>query len=101
MDGEMPLALVQASPVSEMLRYTSVLPYRRLWHHLSPKMCGTRPRWRRYSNLKGRRGGLTDDLKVIQKMKLALFEDITMRLMASIKGLNTTVVVGDARTTRR
>ena len=97
MDDEMPLALVQASPVSEMLRYTSVFgPVA-----LSSSMATSLPKNARYMPTMEmilqfeRSSRWPDDLKAIQKMKLAFFEHVAVRLMASIKGLNATVAVGD------
>ena len=94
---EMSLALIQANPVSRILRYTNVFgPVA-----LSSSVAASLPQNARYMPTMEmilqfeRSSRWPDDLKAIQKMKLAFFEHIAIRLMASIKGLNATVSVGD------
>ncbi|KAF8728369.1 hypothetical protein AX14_006736 [Amanita brunnescens Koide BX004] len=97
LDDELPLALVQASPVSEMLRYTSVFgPVA-----LASSVAASLPPNGRYMPAMEmilqfeRSSRWPDDLKAIQKMKLAFFEHLATRLMGSIKGLSAAVVLGD------
>ncbi|KAK0196651.1 Nrap protein [Armillaria mellea] len=68
LDDDLPLSILNISPVSSYLRYTSTF---------SPKSA----KW-------------PDDLKAIQTVKLAFFERIASALMKSISGLSASVVVG-------
>ncbi|RDB30862.1 Nucleolar protein 6 [Hypsizygus marmoreus] len=97
LDEALPLAVLNVSPVSEQLRYTSVfspVP-------LPSSLAATMPATARYlapidlviEFEKSSRW--PDDLKAIQKMKLAFFERIATSLMSSAPGLHATVVVGD------
>ncbi len=97
LEGELPLALVQASPVSEMLRYTSVFGPVALTSSVAASLA---PNARYMPSMEmtlqfERSSRWPDDLKAIQKMKLAFFEHIATCLMTSIKGLSAAVVVGD------
>ena len=87
-DG-LPLALLNVSPSSEHLRYTSVFtpipaspaaPYMPLMEIILEFEKSSK--W-------------PDDLRAVQKVKLAFFERIAVALMASVAGLKATVVVGD------
>ncbi|KAF8623754.1 hypothetical protein AX15_006197 [Amanita polypyramis BW_CC] len=94
---ELPLALVQVSPVSEMLRYTSVLGPLPMPASLVPSL----PANARYLPSMEiilqfeKSARWPDDLKAIQRMKLAFFEHMATQLMAKEKGLRASVVVGD------
>ncbi|KAH0579235.1 hypothetical protein H2248_003386 [Termitomyces sp. 'cryptogamus'] len=97
LDNALPLSVLNVSPISEQLRYTSVFSPVPLPNSLSSIFPATAQyispihvilefekssRW-------------PDDLKAIQKMKLAFFERIASELMSLIDGLRATVVVGD------
>ena len=94
---ELPLALVQVSPVSAMLRYTSVFGPVAIPTSLVPALPANAqylPSMEIVLQFE-RSGRWPDDLKAIQKMKLAFFEHLATRLMAKEKGLKASVVVGD------
>ncbi|KAF8634052.1 hypothetical protein AX17_004316 [Amanita inopinata Kibby_2008] len=97
LDNDLPLALVQVSPVSEFLRYTSVFSPVALPSSLAPSLP---PNARFMSSMDimlqfEKSAKWPDDLKAIQKMKLAFFEQLATRLMATVRGLKASVVVGD------
>ncbi|KAK2462771.1 hypothetical protein APHAL10511_005162 [Amanita phalloides] len=94
---ELPLALVQVSAVSEMLRYTSVFaPVA-----VSDGVAGCLPASARYMPVMEvvlqfeRSGRWPDELGAIQRMKLAFFERIATGLMARVEGTRAGVVLGD------
>jgi U3 small nucleolar RNA-associated protein 22 len=98
LDDELPLSLVNVSPVSEYLRYTSVFsPVA-----LPPRLGASMPQcWSYFPAMEiilefEKSGRWPDDLRAIQKIKLALFERVASALMNSKEGLKATVVVGDA-----
>ncbi|KAF8874426.1 Nrap protein [Infundibulicybe gibba] len=101
LDEELPLALLSVSPASEMLRYTSVLSPTPLPASLAPLM----PANARYMSpieiiLEFEKSSKwPDDLRAIQKIKLAFFERIATALMAAIGGLSARVVTGDGVST--
>ncbi|KAG6888045.1 hypothetical protein C0995_010906 [Termitomyces sp. Mi166 len=97
LDNALPLSVLNVSPISEQLRYTSVFSPVPLPTSLSSVFPVTAQylspihvilefekssRW-------------PDELKAIQKTKLAFFERIASELMSSIDGLRAAVVVGD------
>ncbi|KAG6918794.1 hypothetical protein DXG01_011546 [Tephrocybe rancida] len=97
LDTALPLSVLNVSPTSEQLRYTSVfspVP-------LPPSLASLLPATARYLEpirliLEFEKSSRwPDDLKAIQKMKLAFFERIASELMSSTDGLRATVVVGD------
>lgn len=101
LDDDFPLALLNVSPVSEQLRYTSVfspVP-------LPPSLASTMPQTARYLapiNIVlefEKSSKWPDDLKAIQKIKLAFFERLASVLMSSTEDLRATVVVGDGVST--
>jgi U3 small nucleolar RNA-associated protein 22 len=97
LDDELPLALSTVSPVSQQLRYTNVfgpVP-------LPPTLAQSLPQNARFISpismvLEFERSSKwPDDLKAIQKIKLAFFERIATALMGAVEGLRATVVIGD------
>ncbi|GLB41186.1 putative U3 small nucleolar RNA-associated protein 22 [Lyophyllum shimeji] len=97
LDDALPLAVLNISPVSEQLRYTNVFTPVPLPRSLASTMPAT-ARYLAPINLivefeKSSRW--PDDLKAIQKTKLAFFERIATELMAKNDGLRASVVVGD------
>ncbi|TFK21369.1 pre-rRNA processing protein Utp22 [Coprinopsis marcescibilis] len=101
LDEELPLALVNASPISDYLRYTSAfspVP-------LTPSLAASLPPTGRYHQpidivLEFEKSGKwPDELRAIQKIKLAFFEQIAASLMGSVNGLKAAVVLGSGNTT--
>ncbi|KAF8178500.1 Nrap protein [Pholiota molesta] len=97
LDDDLPLSLLTVSPISEMLRYTSVfspVP-------LSSSLASLLPPNARYLApieivLEFEKSSKwPDDLKAVQTIKLAFFERIASALMESVPGLSAKVVVGD------
>lgn len=95
LDEEIPLAILNVSPVSTDLRYTSIFtPTPR-----SPKSASSLPPTMRYLPSMEiiiqfeKSGRWPDDLVAIQKMKLAFFEQIASALMTKVPGLKAGVVV--------
>lgn len=97
LDDELPLATLNVSPVCEALRYTSVfapVP-------LSDSLASILPPNARYLPLMDiivefeKSSKWPDDLKAIQKIKLAFFEKVAEGLMKSVQGLKARVVTGD------
>ncbi|KAF5381659.1 hypothetical protein D9615_005551 [Tricholomella constricta] len=97
LDDSLPLAILNISPVSEQLRYTSVfspVP-------LPPSLAATMPPTAHYLApieliLEFEKSSRwPDDLRAIQKTKLAFFERIATELMSATPGLQARVVVGD------
>ena len=96
LDEQLPLALLNVNPISEYLRYTSTfvplpvpastivaLPESLRFLPTIPIILGFEKssKW-------------PDDLKAIQKVKLAFFENIARSLMASNPGLKASVAIG-------
>lgn len=100
LDDELPLAILNISASSEYLRYTSVFTPVPLSESSAPLM----PPSARYIPPMEiiiefeKSSRWPDDLRAIQKIKLAFFERIATVLMTSMKGLKATVVVGDGVT---
>ena len=101
LDDDLPLALSNVSPVSEQLRYTNVFGPVPLPSSLAQSM----PPNARYITpisivLEFEKSSKwPDDLKAIQKIKLAFFERIATALMAAVVGLRARVVIGDGVST--
>ncbi|KAG5642940.1 hypothetical protein DXG03_001857 [Asterophora parasitica] len=97
LDDALPLSILNVSPVSEQLRYTSVfspVP-------LPSSLASTMPPTARYLApieliLEFEKSSRwPDDLRAIQKMKLAFFERIASELMSAVTGLQAHIVTGD------
>ena len=97
LDDELPLTLLNISPTSEFLRYTSIfspVP-------LPPTLAASLPECARYLapieiNIEFEKSSRwPDDLKAIQTIKLAFFERLASGLMNSVDGLKAKVVIGD------
>ena len=99
LDDELPLTLSTVSPTSELLRYTSVFSPVPLPASLATSM----PPNTRYLPpidiiLEFEKSSKwPDDLRAIQKIKLAFFERLASVLMESVSGLKANVVVGDGK----
>ena len=97
LDDDLPLTLLNISPTSEFLRYTSIFSPVPLPRTLAASF----PESARYlapmdiiiEFEKSTRW--PDDLKAIQTIKLAFFECLASALMKSVDGLKANVVVGD------
>ncbi|KAK7032899.1 mannose-6-phosphate isomerase [Favolaschia claudopus] len=103
LNEQLPLSLAVVSPISEQLRYASVfspVP-------LSESLAQSLPQNARYLPSMEmilqfeKSAKWPDELRAIQKIKLAFFERIAMALMSSVKGLKARVVVGDGVTTSK
>ncbi|CCM06300.1 uncharacterized protein FIBRA_08551 [Fibroporia radiculosa] len=96
LDDRIPLAILTVSPIAEALRYTSV--------HSPVAAPGpvifALPQFARYVEPMEiviefeKSARWPDDLRAIQKIKLAFFEALASALATSIKGLTASVVVG-------
>ncbi|KAJ6612257.1 Nrap protein [Mycena sp. CBHHK59/15] len=97
LNEKLPLSLASVSTVSEYLRYTSVFSPVPLPASLAPSL----PQNARYLPSMEmilqfeKSAKWPDDLRAIQKIKLAFFERMASALMTSVEGLKATVVVGD------
>lgn len=94
---EMPLSLVAVSPVSEYLRYTSVfnpVPLPSASAASMPASLRFLPSMEVILEFE-KSAKWPDDLRAIQKIKLAFFERIASALMNSMEGVKARVVVGD------
>ncbi|KAH8827847.1 Nrap protein [Flagelloscypha sp. PMI_526] len=97
---EIPLSLANVSPVSEYLRYTSVFSPAPLPPSLASRLPSTaqyQPEMEIILEFE-KSSRWPDDLKAIQKIKLAFFETIASALMTSMPGLVAQIVVGDGTT---
>ncbi|EAU86967.1 pre-rRNA processing protein Utp22 [Coprinopsis cinerea okayama7 len=101
LEEELPLSLVNASAISSSLRYTSVfnpVP-------LTPGLASSLPPTARYLHPIDiifefeKSGKWPDELKAIQKIKLAFFERMAVLLMGSVPGLKASVVLGEGDVT--
>ncbi|KAH7922733.1 Nrap protein [Leucogyrophana mollusca] len=100
LDDQLPLALLNISPVSEYLRYTSAyspLPIPTSTALAVPESLRYLPAIEIILEFE-KSSKWPDDLHAIQKIKLAFFESIATALMASSPGIKASVVVGDLRT---
>jgi len=97
LDNELPLSVLMVSPVSESLRYTSVLSPVPLPTTLATVL----PANARYLPTIDiilefeKSSRWPDELKAIQTIKLAFFERFGIALMGSVQGLIVRVVTGD------
>ncbi|KAF8908204.1 Nrap protein [Gymnopilus junonius] len=97
LDEELPLSLLNVSPVSESLRYTSVFSPVPLPSSLAQLLP---PNARYLAPIEiilefEKSSRWPDDIKAVQTIKLAFFERIASALMKSVDGLKASVVVGD------
>ncbi|KAI0317967.1 Nrap protein [Amylostereum chailletii] len=98
LDEELPLSVLTVSPVSEYLRYTSVfnpvaLPRTSVSSfHTSARFTPIMEALLEFE----KSARWPDDLRAIQKMKLAFLERIAEALMTFSSGLSARIVVGDA-----
>lgn len=97
LDEQFPLAVLNVSPVSPALRYTDVfvpatlsIPSR----SALPKSASYLPAMEIIIEFE-KSARWPDDLRAIQKMKLAFFERLASILMHAVKGLQATVVLGE------
>jgi U3 small nucleolar RNA-associated protein 22 len=95
---DLPLAILTISPVSDQLRYTGVFsPVA-----IPTASMGSFPQWMRYLPVMEviiefeKSTKWPDDLRAIQKMKLAFFEQIARSIIKDQTGAKARVVVGDA-----
>ncbi|KAI0828573.1 Nrap protein [Trametes gibbosa] len=97
LDDQLPLAVLSVSPASPGLRYTDVFvpvavaPSAR---SMLPKSASYLPAMEIVIEFE-KSGRWPDDLKAIQKMKLAFFERLASILMSAVKGLQANVVLGE------
>ena len=97
LDEDLPLALLTVSPISEMLRYTSVfspVPLPSSIAQLLP------PNARYLEPIEivlefEKSSRWPDDLRAVQTIKLAFFDKIASALMESVPGLSARVVISD------
>ena len=97
LDDELPLAILNISPVSPALRYTEVfVPVAIPLSSRSgmPTPASYLPAMEIIVEFE-KSGRWPDDLRAIQKIKLAFFERLAATLMASIEGLQAAVVLRD------
>ena len=99
LDDEFPLTVSTVSPTSELLQYTSVFSPVPLPASLATSM---RPNTRYLTPIDiilefEKSLKWPDDLRAIQKIKLAFFERLVSVLMKSVSGLKANVVVGDGK----
>jgi U3 small nucleolar RNA-associated protein 22 len=101
LDDELPLSLVNASPISESLRYTSTFSPVPLPEPLAAAL-PPNARYLQPINIVfefEQSAKWPDELKAIQKIKLAFFESIGTGLMKSVEGLKASVVLGSGNIT--
>lgn len=97
LDDELPLAVLNVSPVSDSLRYTGVFNPT----PLPQSVAAVLPKCAQYLAPMEivvefeKSGRWPDDLRAIQKIKLAFFERLATALMNANPGLKATVIVGD------
>ena len=97
LDDDLPLAILNISPTSEFLRYTSIFSPAPLPRTLA----ASRPENAWYLAPMDiiiefeKSSKWPDDLKAIQTIKLAFFERLASALMESVDGLKANVVVND------
>ncbi|OAX41846.1 Nrap protein [Rhizopogon vinicolor AM-OR11-026] len=100
LDEQLPLALLNVSPISEYLRYTSTfapLPVSASTLMALPESLRFLPTIPIILEFE-KSSKWPDDLKAIQKVKLAFFESIARSLMVSKPGLKASVAIGDSST---
>ncbi|PPQ69344.1 hypothetical protein CVT24_001638 [Panaeolus cyanescens] len=97
LDDKLPLGLLNVSPISDSLRYTSVFSPVPLPSSLAPLL----PPNARYTPHMEmiiefeKSSRWPDDLKAIQAIKLAFLEHVGSSLMQAVEGLRANVVTGD------
>ncbi|KAJ7650617.1 Nrap protein [Roridomyces roridus] len=100
LNKDLPLSVANVSPTSEYLRYTSVFNPVPLPPSLAPSL----PQNARYIPAMEvvlqfeKSAKWPDELRAIQKIKLAFFERVANALMLAVPGLTASVVVGDGVT---
>lgn len=101
LDDELPLAILNVSPVAESLRYTNTFSPVALPLSLSPVLPSSATYFPAMDIIIEfeKSGRWPDDLRAIQKIKLAFFETLGSALMSAVKGLQASVVVGDGVST--
>jgi U3 small nucleolar RNA-associated protein 22 len=99
LDEDLPLAILSVSSTSDYLRYTNVFnPVA-----LPPATARAFPACARFTPMMEavlefeRSGRWPDDLRAIQKMKLALFERIAAALIGAVPGLTARIAVGEGQ----
>ncbi|KDR70120.1 hypothetical protein GALMADRAFT_254950 [Galerina marginata CBS 339.88] len=97
LDDELPLSLLNVSPISEALRYTSVFSPVPLSSSLSQLLP---PNARYLAPMEiilefEKSSKWPDDIKAVQTIKLAFFERLASALMVSVDRLRAKVVIGD------
>lgn len=98
LDEQLPLALLNVSPISDYLRYTSTfapLPVPASTLMALPESLRFLPTIPIILEFE-KSSKWPDDLKAIQKVKLAFFESIARSLMASNPGLKASIAIGDS-----
>ncbi|KAG2340607.1 Nrap protein [Suillus weaverae] len=98
LDEQLPLALLNVTPISEYLRYTSTfapLPIPASASTELPKPLRFLPTIPIILEFE-KSSKWPDDLKAIQKIKLAFFEIIAQSLLTSNPGLKVSVAIGDS-----
>ncbi|KAH7890378.1 Nrap protein [Phlebopus sp. FC_14] len=101
LDDDLPLALLNVSPASECLRYTSAFSPTPIPSSSSLAL----PEPLRYLSVIDiilefeKSSKWPDDLRAIQKIKLAFFETMASKLMIASPGLRASVHIGDPTTT--
>ena len=98
LDEQLPLAILNVSPVSPALRYTEVFVPVAIPLAARPGLpapVSHMPAMEVVVEFE-KSGRWPDDLRAIQKIKLAFFERLATCLMAAVKGLHASVVLGDA-----
>ncbi|KAF7800159.1 hypothetical protein EIP86_011405 [Pleurotus ostreatoroseus] len=101
LDDELPLAILNVSPAAESLRYTNAFSPVALPSSLSsvlPSSARFFPAMDIIIEFE-KSGRWPDDLRAIQKIKLAFFEALGSTLMRSVDGLHASVVIGDGVST--
>ncbi|KAI0792762.1 Nrap protein [Abortiporus biennis] len=98
LDDELPLAVLNVSPISESLRYTNVF----VPTTLTPSSTSVLPLSAQYLQPMEiivefeKSGRWPDDLRAIQKIKLAFFEHLASALIRSVPGLKASVIVSES-----
>ncbi|KAJ3576829.1 hypothetical protein NP233_g152 [Leucocoprinus birnbaumii] len=99
LDDELPLATLNISPISSSLRYASVftpVPLTESLARVLPPTAQFLPHIELILEFE-KSSKWPDELKAIQKIKLAFFERVAQGLMKSVEGLRARVVLGDGR----
>ncbi|KAI0674034.1 Nrap protein [Trametes maxima] len=97
LDDQFPLAVLNVSPTSPALRYTDTFVPITVFtpsRPTLPKTASYLPAMEVIIEFE-KSGRWPDDLRAIQKIKLAFFERLATVLMGAVKGLQATVVLGE------